>query len=271
MLFILQGIDGTCVKFLPPKTTFTHSSGLPTTTTEAGVEIESDRGVPQATRDLIHQLAELGWLFKRVSGALEDQARRQRGGLTLQSLYFALERELKNYYRLIAMLESRLQQQQQQDPSDGQAHQPREEEGEDVLLRSAGPQNEEEQERSLAEELDPRDGLTLRRMAVWTSEMKLRMRMMAVLVDGSERKLSLLGVGTADSHSKTCMSPSRQAGWSFSVTPSHLHVPRRPFYTTIHQRAPRRSLSPFLQHSRPVDLRRRAQRPLRRVLRRSQP
>lgn len=167
MLFILQGIDGSIIQFEKPKTKLLDTLAAPATC-EIGVRIDSS--VPQATQDLIHQLAELGCLFKRIKTALEDQSRRQRGGLTLQSLYFALEGQLKDYYRLIATLETRLQ-------------------SRDQLLRPSQSDSEREQESSLTHALDPLDGLTLRRMAVWTADMKLRIRMMGVLIDGSDREL----------------------------------------------------------------------------------
>lgn len=180
LLFILQGIDGQRVKFLRPKVTV-HSSLEAPLSVEAGVKV--DDKVPQPTQDLIHQLSELGWLFRRVSSALNDPSRKQRGGLTLQSLDCALERELKDYYRLIATLESRSLVKDLEDNSSAES-----------LLKPVLLQAEEEQEQYLNQDLDPQDGLTLRRMAVWTANMKLRMRMMSVLVDGSERESLVIEV-----------------------------------------------------------------------------
>lgn len=242
MLFILQGIDGSLIKFLPPKTLFSSSLGAPTVS-EVGIHIDSTR-VPQATQVLLHQLAELGWLFKRISDVLEDQERRRRGGLTLQSLYFALEHELKNYYRLIAVLESRLK-------------------GPEELLRSAGPENEEDQENSMVQELDPSEGLTLRRMAVWTSEMKLRMRMMGALVDGSERKLRWLRY----LHTQINHHLNRNAWWRLDLSDPHIYFPWRPFHSKLYQYITRTCLQTILHCTGSVDLRGRTTRPFRRVLR----
>ena len=45
---------------------------------------------------------------------------------------------------------------------------------------------------SREEELSDITGLTLKRLVVWTEDMRLRMRMMGVLVEGGERQYPFL-------------------------------------------------------------------------------
>jgi gamma-tubulin complex component 3 len=51
MMFIFQGIDGTYIRF----------------DSEADTYIVDDTvGIPRSTRELVHRLTELGWLYKRI-------------------------------------------------------------------------------------------------------------------------------------------------------------------------------------------------------------
>ena len=61
--------------------------------------------VGPATRDLVAQMCELGWLFKRV-GAYVDAHNFDTLGLVGQALCASLQDELTDYYRLIAVLEA---------------------------------------------------------------------------------------------------------------------------------------------------------------------
>jgi gamma-tubulin complex component 3 len=50
-MFIFQGIDGTYIRF----------------DSEADTYIVDDTvGIPRSTRELVHRLTELGWLYKRI-------------------------------------------------------------------------------------------------------------------------------------------------------------------------------------------------------------
>lgn len=81
-----------------------------------------------------------------------------------QSLCHALQDELSAYYRLIAVLE-------------GRAARP-------IEPLADAPDKLPTEGLDLAHELDVSGGLTLRRLVVWTDESRLRLRLMAVLIDG---------------------------------------------------------------------------------------
>jgi gamma-tubulin complex component 3 len=124
--------------------------------------------VSQPTKDVLHRLAELGYLYRKISSAIAaSKSPAARIGMIEQSLYHALQKELTAYYRLIAVLESRLASEQ------------------DVLLKPMQVDKALEQELPLS--IDGDTGLTLRRLLLWTEDTKLRMRMMAVLIEGCSR------------------------------------------------------------------------------------
>lgn len=186
---LIQGIDGTYVQFEPyvppaggPRRPYMRGM-IVTDDVPEGEERADERqarlqvgirycldgtgySLPAPTRHLLHQLAELGWLYKKITGAIEAAAGGDSGRATLgvsqrgkrarvigkveQSLYAALTKEMTDYYGLIARLEGVMN-----EPTGGG--------GEGI------------------EGLEGR--LTLRRLTVWTEEMKLRMRLMATLVE----------------------------------------------------------------------------------------
>jgi len=114
--------------------------------------------IPVRTQALIHRLAEVGYLYTRVENFVQEREGSAGVGMIEQSLCHHLHTQLTEYYRLIAVLES------QMTMSQGQESNPREEE----------------------------TGLTLRRLDVWITDWKLRMRMMSVCVEGA-RGEQLLG------------------------------------------------------------------------------
>jgi gamma-tubulin complex component 3 len=89
-------------------------------------------------------------------------------GMMEQSLCHHLHSQLTEYYRLIAVLESQMNLTQEKERSN-----PREEEM----------------------------GLTLRRLDVWITDWKLRMRMMSVCVEGARGKLFDIA---CEATTKTC-------------------------------------------------------------------
>ncbi|CAM6099365.1 unnamed protein product [Calypogeia fissa] len=140
VVYACQGIDGRYVKF----------------DKEAdGFVIEESLKVAKTTRVLIRRLCEVGWLFRRVrnhiSESLEDGPL-EAVGTVGQAFCAALQEELGDYYRLMAVLET-------------QVHNP-------IPLMT----NEEHGGNG-------GNYLSLRRLAVWLAEPLMRMRLMAVLVD----------------------------------------------------------------------------------------
>ena len=62
--------------------------------------------VSPSTLKLINELCEVGWLFKKVNDWLQKCSSEQRISQVVQSLCFAVQGELAEYYRLLAVLES---------------------------------------------------------------------------------------------------------------------------------------------------------------------
>ena len=117
----------------------------------------------------------MGWLYRKISNALKEKdGNGSSSGLieqvsqchindtsteanVKQSLCHALQTELTDYYRLIAILET-----QSFEPLVPSA-----------LVDTPGP------DVSVLSK-----GLTLKRLVVWTEDVRLRMRMMGVLIEG---------------------------------------------------------------------------------------
>jgi len=215
ILYLFQGIDGEFVRFRTcpppragPKRTFVrgeivvdgggvadealnNGEGPDTATTgalEEGIEFVGLAGsgysLPAPTRALLHQLSELGWLYRKIDAALvtaadaaslaaKGKGRSRAGGdkgkkpvapvvvgMVEQSLHAELKKEMTEYFRLVAVLEAKL-------------------EGvEDDEGTAGGGQALE----GLTQVESLSGGLTLRKLDVWTQDIRLRMRMMGTLV-----------------------------------------------------------------------------------------
>uniref|UniRef100_T1JNK7 Uncharacterized protein n=1 Tax=Strigamia maritima TaxID=126957 RepID=T1JNK7_STRMM len=132
LVYIFQGIEGKIIKLEAGKD---------------GFRIDHSVSIPKPTRNLVLRLAELGWLHNKVK-KYHDARSADRGlGQVGQSFVTALNQELAGYYRLLALLESQLQ--QDEDPT--------------ININS--------------------NGLTLRRLQLWTLEPVFRLRVLAALVD----------------------------------------------------------------------------------------
>jgi len=151
VLFVFQGIEGRLIKY------------------DAGMDayrIGSDVGVPLSVRDLISKLAELGWLFRRVRKFLDARSGDKALGLVGQSFCAAVQKELTEYYRLVAVLEA---QENQED---------------DGIVHEGG-------------------GLTLRRLMIWTYDPLQRMKALATLVDVCKGKKGGSLLSAIFSHTQT--------------------------------------------------------------------
>lgn len=95
---------------------------------------------------LAMRLAELGWLYSKVSSFCENLVLEREVGLVAQSLVTALKNELSEYYRLLSTLEAQLQQQTAASADDGSQ-------------------------------------LTLHALSVWTMEPTNRMKLLVSVVD----------------------------------------------------------------------------------------
>ncbi|TNY22196.1 Spc98 family-domain-containing protein [Rhodotorula diobovata] len=156
ILYLFQGIDGEFVRFRtcpppragPKRTFFVGLAG-------------SGYSLPAPTRALLHQLSELGWLYRKIDAALgKKPVAPVVVGMVEQSLHAELKKEMTEYFRLVAVLEAKL-------------------EGvEDDEGTAGGGQALE----GLTQVESLSGGLTLRKLDVWTQDIRLRMRMMGTLV-----------------------------------------------------------------------------------------
>nr|XP_054771270.1 gamma-tubulin complex component 3 homolog [Lytechinus pictus]XP_054771271.1 gamma-tubulin complex component 3 homolog [Lytechinus pictus] len=138
LIYVFQGIDGKMIKY---------------DATADAFRISSELGVPRSCRDLVHKLSELGWLYLKVRRYIDARNQDKAFGLVGQSLCAALQQELTEYYRLLAVLEAQQLQEQ------------------DVGLDEGSPSN-----------------LSLFRLNVWTFDPIHRMKQLAILVDGCTDK-----------------------------------------------------------------------------------
>ncbi|KAG9492247.1 hypothetical protein GDO78_000653 [Eleutherodactylus coqui] len=108
------------------------------------------RGVAlsKSLKDTTSRLAELGWLHNKVRKYTDQRSLDRAFGLVGQSFCAALHQELKEYYRLLSVLHSQLQVEDDQ--------------GVNLGLETS---------------------LTLRRLLVWTYDPKMRLKALAALVD----------------------------------------------------------------------------------------
>ncbi|KAK2417347.1 gamma-tubulin complex component [Trifolium repens] len=137
VLYACQGVDGKYVKFDNENNDY--------------VFLDSIR-VSRATTSMVHKLCELGVLFKKVIGYIEQSLGRSPAedvGTVGQAFCSALQDELSDYYKLLAVLEA-----QSSNP---------------IPL--------------LSETVSSENYLSLRRLANWLAEPLVKMRLMADLVE----------------------------------------------------------------------------------------
>ncbi|KAF9133299.1 Gamma-tubulin complex component 3 [Mortierella sp. 14UC] len=129
LIFVFQGIDGKLVKLGAESGTCTIDPWL---------------NISHSTRGLVSRLTELGWLYKKVNQYVQKTLKESTAGLVGQSFCSALQHELVEYFRLIAVLEAHI--------------------AKDTDAMGS-------------------KGLTLKRLLVWTQESLQRLRLMSVLVE----------------------------------------------------------------------------------------
>ena len=137
LLFVFQGVTGRHVKYDPRSESYVLDPSLP---------------LRSHARDLVLCLCELGWLFAKVDAYIHRAETDRFRGLVMHALGFALQEELHDYYRLLAVLEQELGR--------------RTKALRDAKGRTAGLV-----------------GLTLLRLRVWVQEPLDRMHLMARLVE----------------------------------------------------------------------------------------
>ncbi|KAF5363247.1 hypothetical protein D9756_000424 [Leucocoprinus leucothites] len=137
-LYLLQGISGKYVKMSTEEEEDNRVIFLE----------DAKNIVPAPTKVLIHRLAELGYLYNRVETFVRHRESAPEVGMIEQSLCHYLQAQLTEYYRLIAILETQMSQ------------------NDDPTIVVDQPRNNA--------------GLSLRRLDVWINEWRMRMRMMSV-------------------------------------------------------------------------------------------
>ncbi|KAG8521147.1 Gamma-tubulin complex component 3 [Galemys pyrenaicus] len=133
ILYVFQGIDGKHVKM---------------SSAQNGYRVEGTASLSRPLRDTTARLSELGWLHNKIRRYTDQRGPDRAFGLVGQSFCAALHRELREYYRLLSVLHSQLQLEDDQ--------------GVPLGLESS---------------------LTLRRLLVWTYDPKIRLKTLAALVD----------------------------------------------------------------------------------------
>ncbi|KAI8061728.1 gamma-tubulin complex component protein [Gongronella butleri] len=133
LIYILQGIDGQYIRFDPATSEY---------------HFDPNVNVSPPTQNLIYRLTELGWLYQRIQAFIHSNMNKMAMGLVGQSFCSALQSELMDYYKLIAILEAQIE---KQDVSD--------------------------------EFIPNEQSLTLKRLLVWTQESQQRLKLMDILVE----------------------------------------------------------------------------------------
>ncbi|XP_071991684.1 gamma-tubulin complex component 3 isoform X1 [Engystomops pustulosus] len=133
ILYVFQGIDGKCIKMCNSENCY---------------KVDPKVALSKSLKDTTGRLAELGWLHNKVRKYTDQRSLDRAFGLVGQSFCAALHQELKEYYRLLSVLHSQLQVEDDQ--------------GVNLGLETS---------------------LTLRRLLVWTYDPKMRLKTLAALVD----------------------------------------------------------------------------------------
>ncbi|CAO3696701.1 unnamed protein product [Rhizopus microsporus] len=137
LVFVFQGIDGQYIK-------------LDTATNEYYINKQTLPLSPPK-EELIYRLTVTGWLFIHVKTFVDTHMHNNTTSLVVQSLCAAIQSQLTDYYRLIAILEAQVEKQ---------------------LL---------DKHTNLTEQ-----SLTLKRLLVWMEESNNKLRLMSTLLDACE-------------------------------------------------------------------------------------
>lgn len=158
LVYVLQGVTGKYIRYDNRTESYIIDPSLHLNTT---------------VRDVVMCICELGWLYRRVDAFLTKTSQSQ--GLIVQAFGFALQEELHDYYRLLAILEQELGQEKGGDVSllktkAGGGYASKDNKGVEIIAKTG-------------EEMI-HAGLTLLRLKAWMQEPTERMCLMARLVDG---------------------------------------------------------------------------------------
>lgn len=93
LIFVVQGIDGEYVKYNEALDAFTLD--------------ESKYKLQRSSKIIISKISELGWVFRNIRSFIE-QSKSIDGGLYEQSFKEGITTEVRDYYRMIAVLETEM-------------------------------------------------------------------------------------------------------------------------------------------------------------------
>ncbi|XP_060922876.1 gamma-tubulin complex component 3 [Limanda limanda] len=133
ILYVFQGIDGKFIKLSAQENCY---------------KIDGKVVLHKSLRDTCSRLAELGWLHNKVMKFTDARSVDRAFGLVGQSFCAALHQELKEYYRLLSVLHSQLQVEDEQG----------------VIVCTE-------------------NSLTLKRLLVWMYDPRVRLKTLSALVD----------------------------------------------------------------------------------------
>lgn len=94
MIFVFQGIETKDIKLNHRENAFT---------------ISNLTSADKRHKQLCHQMCMLGWLHERITKFVKDRSRDSTYGLVGQALCAALQQEMREYYRLLSVLQTQLQ------------------------------------------------------------------------------------------------------------------------------------------------------------------
>lgn len=94
LLYVFQEIDGKYISYSLLDDTYAVSSSI---------------AVAESAKEMVLELCELGWLYKKVIDYVRKHSDNIYAGQVVQSFCFAIQGELNEYFRLLAVLEQQLQ------------------------------------------------------------------------------------------------------------------------------------------------------------------
>ncbi|CAH8481257.1 unnamed protein product [Schistosoma turkestanicum] len=179
LVFVLNGVGGNLIKYNHILDSF---------------RLVSTANVPVGRQDSIHRIAECGWLHNQIKQFVNRARNDRSSGIIVQSFASGLHEHLTEYYRLVATLESQLNQDKHDFPGD---HASQSDQGTDYgrsleNMTSTIPGgvggldihvDRTGDNQSTTSSLSSVQPLTLTRLVLWTQEPRLRLRFLASLCD----------------------------------------------------------------------------------------
>ncbi|CAH8496475.1 unnamed protein product [Heterobilharzia americana] len=178
LVFVLNGVGGDLIKYDPIHDSF---------------RLVSNVDVSAGQQDSVHRISECGWLHNQIKQFVNLAENDRSAGTVLQCLASGLHDHLTEYYRLVAALESQLNQDKHNfsgdhtNQSDQDSDYTRSTENITSFMHNAGDFRGDRTSDNLI--IRGRDSststnhqpLTLTRLVLWTQEPRLRLRFLASL------------------------------------------------------------------------------------------